>query len=204
MKHFFAISLAMTVSLCSATFAQENAVQPIPPANDEAQYVEPQIQDSSLAANESNKQEFKNRHSLGIEYGFLTVSDFIGALSTALTSLFSLGNDEDPTLIVGAFSINYGYKVNDMFETGLVANFAMPTQDLFFLTFMPRAKINFNNNGFVNPYMELDAGVMAAIGKGVVPMGHLTLLGLEIGWVHFQLLGWGQRGLFNIGFNIPF
>lgn len=203
MKHFFAISLAMTVSLCSATFAQENAVQPIPPANDEAQYVEPQIQDSSLAANESNKQELKNRHTLGIEYGFLTVSDFIGALSTTLTSLFSLGNDEDPTLIVGAFSINYGYKVSNMFETGLVANFAMPTQNLCFLTFMPRAKLNFNNGGFVNPYMELDAGVMTAIGKGAIPMGHLTLFGLEIWHFHIQLLGWGQRGIVNAGVDIP-
>lgn len=203
MKHFFAISLAMIVSLCSATFAQENAVQPIPPANDEAQYVEPQIQDSSLAATKSNKPELKNRHTLGLEYGFLTVSDFIGAIGSAMNSIFSLGEDEDPTKIIGAFSINYGYKVSNMFETGLVANFAMPTQNLCFLTFMPRAKLNFNNGGFVNPYMELDAGVMTAIGKGAIPMGHLTLFGLEIWHFHIQLLGWGQRGIINAGVDIP-
>lgn len=199
MKHFFAISLAMIVSLCSATFAQENGAQPVPPANDEAQYVEPQIQDSSLAATKSNKPELKNRHTLGLEYGFLTVSDFIGAFA----SFFSEeGKDEFP-FIFGAFSINYGYKVSNMFETGLVANFAMPTQNLCFLTFMPRAKLNFNNGGFVNPYMELDAGVMTAIGKGAIPMGHLTLFGLEIWHFHIQLLGWGQRGIVNAGVDIP-
>lgn len=200
MNHFFSILLAVFVILCSAAYSQENSSHLIPPAEDETQYIEPQIQDSSLAANGSTKSEIKDRHTLGFEYGILTISDFFGAFA----SIFSEeGKDEFP-FIFGAFSINYGYKVNDMFETGLVANIAVPTQDLFFLTFMPRAKLNSNNGGFVNPYMELDAGVMIAIDKGVIPMGHLTLLGLEIGWVHFQLLGWGQRGLLNVGVDIPF
>lgn len=174
-NRFFSIILAAFVILCSAAYSQENSSRFIPPAEDEAQYIEPQIQDSSLAANENYKPEIKNRHTLGFEYGILTISDFIGALSSALSSIFS----------------------------DLVANIAVPTQDLFFLTFMPRAKLNFNYGGFINPYMELDAGVMIAIDKGVVPMIHLALLGLEIWRVHFQLLGIGQRGILNVGFNIP-
>lgn len=63
---------------------------------------------------------------------------------------------------------------------------------------MPRAKLNFNNDKFFNPYMELDAGVTAS--KSVTfPMGNVALLGFEIGHFYLQLLGWGQRGFLYAG-----
>lgn len=150
----------------------------------------------------NNETEFK-RHSISVGYGILTISDFVGIVGSAIISIFG---EEDSFGILGAVSIDYGYKVNEIFETGLVFNYSMPIKDESLYTIMPRAKLNFNVNGFVNPFMELDAGV-AFNGNGAAPMFHATLLGLELGKtlpLTLNLLSFGQRGIFYASLGCKF
>ena len=149
-----------------------------------------------------NEPEFK-RHSLSVGYGILTISDYAGLIGSAIISIFS---EEDAFGTLGALSVDYGYKVNEIFETGLVFNYSMPIKNVSLYTIMPRAKLNFNVTGFVNPFMELDAGV-AFYGNGAAPMFHATLLGLELGRdtpIMLNLLSFGQRGIFYASFGFKF
>lgn len=149
----------------------------------------------------SNKSSFK-RHTISVGYGILTLSDFVGLIGSAIISIF--GEDESFGTL-GAVSVDYGYKVNEVFETGLVFNYAMPLKNEQLYTIMPRAKLNFNATGFFNPFMELDGGV-AFNENGAAPIFHATLLGLEMGRdtpIILNLLSFGQRGIFyaSLGFK---
>ena len=70
--------------------------------------------------------------------------------------------------------------------------------------------INGNLGGTINPFFELDMGVTYSSYSGYfLPMGHVTLLGLEIGYpvsLRFQIpfMLWGQRGLTYIGLGYRF
>jgi hypothetical protein len=73
---------------------------------------------------------------------------------------------------------------------------------------MAKLKINGNLGGFVNPFFELDAGI-SIMSDRVIPMGHISLLGFEIGYpvsVRFQVpfLLWGAKGITNIGIGYRF
>lgn len=165
--------LSLAFALISTTYAQDVS---------NAEGIAPQT-----------NQQIKSPHNLSIDYGIITVSD----LAFAISQLFSF-DKEKKDFLFGSLSINYGYQVNDFFETGIVANIAAPNYDLFLFTLMPRAKINFNSDGFVNPFIELDLGASMNL-NGICPMFHLTLFGLEIGHFYMQLLGWGQRGAIYFG-----
>lgn len=145
----------------------------------------------------------QKKHNISVEYGFLNFTDFIWALGTGIGSAISHEEPED-AFFYGDISINYGYEVSKMFETGVIVNFAMPDNDIAFFTLMPRAKLNFNVDGYVNPYMELDAGIIVATTGGAMPMLHSTVFGLEIGSFYIQIAGWGQRGLWYAGFKHKF
>ena len=81
----------------------------------------------------SNEDSFK-RHTISVGYGILTLSDFVGLIGSAIISIFG---EDDSFGTLGAISVDYGYKVNEMFETGLVFNFAMPLKDEYLYTIMP-------------------------------------------------------------------
>ncbi len=150
----------------------------------------------------SNEDSFK-RHTISVGYGVLTLSDFVGLIGSAIISIFG---EDDSFGTLGAISVDYGYKVNEMFETGLVFNFAMPLKDEYLYTIMPRAKLNFNARGFFNPFMELDGGI-AFNGNGAAPIFHATLLGLEMGKdtpIRVNLLSFGQRGIFYASLGYKF
>lgn len=151
-----------------------------------------------LSASLANATE----HNISAEYGILTLTDFAAALGSAIADIGSK-DDNSSNLILGAISINYGYEISDLLETGLILNFAMPLDNKFLLTFMPRLKLNLNSGEFVNPYMELDGGATTDFDEAC-SMIHFTFLGLEIGPVYFQILGFGQRGLFYVGFKHSF
>lgn len=151
----------------------------------------------TVFAQETDETESKSKHNISVEYGIYNVTDFGQFIGSAIAGF-------DDHFIYGDISINYGYEVNRMFETGLVANFAVPNDDYIFFTFMPRAKLNFNSDGFINPYVELDAGLTTTNKGGAMFIFHGTLFGLEIGHFYFQILGWGQRGLFYAGYKYQF
>ena len=106
--------------------------------------------------------------------------------------------------IPGAFSFDYGYKFNDVVESGIVFNYAHPVEYFSVFTFMPKLKLNFNNDGFLNPFLELDAGVSFFANKKT-PIFHITFIGLEIGRdfpIILHLLSFGQRGVVSAGFGV--
>ena len=105
----------------------------------------------------------------------------------------------------GAVSIDYGYAF-DYIETGIILNLFI--YDPPITTVMAKLKINGNLGGFVNPFFELDAGI-SIMSDRVIPMGHISLLGFEIGYpvsVRFQVpfLLWGAKGITNIGIGYRF
>lgn len=157
----------------------------------------------SPAPVEKNEEKPFKRHTLSVGYGIFTTMDFIGMIGAAITSIFT---DDDPFGTLGALSIDYGYKVGEVFETGLVFNYAKPIKNTPFYTIMPRAKLNFNSSGFFNPFMELDIGVTFN-GNGAIPMFHTTLLGLEMGRTFpltINILSFGQRGIFFASLGCKF
>ena len=141
-------------------------------------------------------------HSIGIEYNFLTLSDF----GVALNHLFDDKCEEIFNCSYGAVSLNYGYLFYNI-ETGIVANISISENPLF--SFMGKLKVNGRDPGsFVNPFFEIDLGV-AFTGNSFSPIGHISLIGFEIGYpvtFRFQLpfLLWGQRGLTYIGVAYKF
>ncbi len=154
----------------------------------------------------SKKNIFK-QHSISITYGIITITDFATASASVATSIFSLGSSELSESMFGAFSIDYGYKFNESVETGLVFNYAHPWENTSFYTFMPKFKLNLNYSGFVNPFIELDVGILTDFDTGIAPMFHITFLGLEIGRtipIILNLLSFGQRGIISAGFGVRF
>lgn len=154
---------------------------------------------STFAATPEKKE---SHHNISLEYGVLTVMDYAAIFAIAFTSI-APDDDDSSDLMLGAISLNYGYEFTKFLETGLILNFAMPLEDAFYLTFMPRIKFNMNSNGFVNPYIEFDAGATTDF-DDIIPMFHITLIGLEIGPVYFQILGFGQRGTLYAGGRYEF
>ena len=136
-------------------------------------------------------------HSIGIEYNFLTLSDF----GIALSHLFDDKCEEIFECSYGAISLDYGYLFYNI-ETGIIANISISENPLF--SFMGKIKINGSDPGsFVNPFFEIDLGVVFTE-KNVSPIGHISLIGFEIGYpvsfrFQFPFLLWGQRGLTYIG-----
>ena len=139
------------------------------------------------------------RHSLSFEYNWLTMTDFV----VVVASVF--GDAPSPN---GAISVDYGYAFAEHWEMGLIFNYALLDRPI--VTVMPKIKLNTNLGGTINPFMELDMGVTYSnYTNRILPMGHVTLLGLEIGYpvaLRFQIpfLLWGQRGVSYIGFTIRF
>ena len=145
-------------------------------------------------------------HSISFTYGIITMTDFAAAYASVATAIYSLGTAELEESMFGAFSIDYGYKFNEVVETGLVFNYAHPFVNGSFYTIMPKFKLNLNYEGFVNPFIEFDAGItITNMASGVSPMFHVTFLGLEIGKtipVILHLLSFGQRGVVSAGFGV--
>ncbi len=139
-------------------------------------------------------------HSVSVSYGILTISDLASAMNWFFSSFY--GGDPDPICMFGSVSIDYGYRLGKMLETGLMFNFAMPYKDARLYTVMPRFKLNFRGKkGFINPFMEIDAGVMFN-SRGAIPMLHWTIFGVELGEdypVTLGILGEGQRGAVYLG-----
>jgi hypothetical protein len=148
------------------------------------------------------KDPFRH-HSFGIEYNFITLSDF----GTSLAHLFDDQCDKLFECSYGAISVDYGYMFYNNIEVGIIANSALAEFPL--ISLMGKLKINGRSpEAFVNPFFEIDFG-MAFMRKKFFPMGHITLLGLEIGYpvsVRFQIpfLLWGQRGLTYLGVGYRF
>ncbi len=187
------ISIFLILLFTSISFARE-------PENN----TEHPSKDSTVdtTSNPNEKNTFK-RHTISVGYGILTASDIIGMIGAAIVSMFS---EEDNFGTLGALSIDYGYKVGEVFETGLVFNYAEPIKNTPLYTIMPRAKFNFNSTGFFNPFMELDLG--ASFSKnGAIPMFHTTLLGLEMGRtipLTINILSFGQRGMLYTSLGVKF
>ena len=155
----------------------------------------------SFAQNDSTIVEPKKAgpHSISIEYGIGTLTDLAWAFAVSFLDAFSPDEEEPEMFMMGAVSVNYGYQINELFETGLSFNFAMPEANLPFFSLMPRLKLNFNKDGWINPYTEADFGI-ATLDLDFAPIFHFTLLGFEL-WqrCYLQLLGIGQRGMFYTG-----
>lgn len=151
-------------------------------------------------ASQQDTSVVENPHSISVSYGVLTISDLTGAFAWFIGSFY--GGDPDPMYMIGSVSVDYGYRLGKMLETGLVFNFAMPYRDVRLYTIMPRFKLNFRGKkGFINPFMEIDGGVMFN-SRGAVPMFHFTLFGVELGEdypVTLGILGEGQRGAVYLG-----
>ena len=168
-----------------------------------------EIQTAKTDVNEAKKSEKKNtfkQHSISVTYGIIAITDFAAAGASAVVSMFTLGNGDLSNSIPGAFSIDYGYKFNEVVESGLVFNYAHAIEDWSVYTIMPKIKLYLDYSGFVNPFVELDAGI-SIVDNGVIPMFHLTFLGLEIGKTFPLTLGlvsFGQRGVVYAGLGYRF
>lgn len=148
-----------------------------------------------------NKKSQIKHHSIGIEYDLLTLYDF----GAAISHLFDDKCEKLYSCSYGAISLDYGYTF-DHIETGIILNLFI--YDSPITTVMAKLKINGNLGGFVNPFFELDAGI-SIMSDRVIPMGHISLLGFEIGYpvsVRFQVpfLLWGAKGITNIGIGYRF
>lgn len=157
---------------------------------------------SATKADNNQKDDFRH-HSIGIEYNFLTLTDF----GTSLSHLFDDKCEDIFECSCGAISINYGYIFSNNIETGLVANISLTKNPLYSL--MGKLKFNGSEPGsFVNLFFEIDLGIITN-GDEIAPMGHISLFGFEIGHsvsLRFQIpfLLWGQRGLTYLGVGYRF
>ena len=150
-----------------------------------------------------NQKDYFRHHSIGIEYNFLTLTDF----GTSLGHLFDDKCEDIFECSYGAISINYGYIFSNNIETGLIANISLTKNPLYSL--MGKFKFNGSDPGsFVNLFFEIDLGIITN-GNEIAPMGHISLFGFEIGHpisLRFQIpfLLWGQRGLTYLGVGYRF
>lgn len=166
-------------------------------------------QDTTSATNADSNQKTDNQkdyfrhHSIGIEYNFLTLTDF----GTSLGHLFDDKCEDIFECSYGAISINYGYIFSNNIETGLIANISLTKNPLYSL--MGKFKFNGSDPGsFVNLFFEIDLGIVTN-GNEIASMGHISLFGFEIGHpisLRFQIpfLLWGQRGLTYLGVSYRF
>ena len=197
MKKFYLLFILAVLLSTSNAFAWEMDNYTDLPA-DSAEIEKNKAQNIEQNRHREEKKAIK-RHSLGVEYNLLTLTDFV----VAVASVF--GDVPDP---LGAISVDYGYTFAELWETGFIFNYALLDKPI--VTVMPKIKLNTNLGGLINPFMELDLGVTySAYTNKVLPMGHITLLGLEIGYpvsLRFQIpfLLWGQRGVTYIGFSVRF
>ena len=163
--------------------------------------------DMSMVKTGEQKDTLKH-HSISVTYGILTLSDFAAMHISAFTELFSLGHEKLPVSMYGAYSINYGYKFNEVVETGLIFNYAHPFKKGSFYTIMPKIKLNCNYEGFVNPFVELNAGIIFSdFLPDIFPAFHITFIGIEIGRtfpITLGLLGFGQQGVAYAGLGYRF
>ena len=195
-KYYFFFFIVFFLSV-SNTFAWEMANYSDHPA-DSAE-IEKKKADNIEQNTNNEKNKALKRHSLSFEYDLITITDFV----IAFASIF-----DDDISSAGAISIDYGYTFAGCFETGLIFNYALANKPIY--TLMPKIKINGNLGGTVNPFFELDLGVTySSYSKYFLPMGHVTLLGLEIGYpvsLRFQIpfMLWGQRGFTYIGLGYRF
>ena len=144
----------------------------------------------------SNSAEKFRHHSLSVEYNHGTFLDY------------NVGMDNSSIKSHGAISVDYGYVPTELsgFETGLVLNYFLYKDPI--ITAMAKLKGNSDLGEQISCYIEFDMGVMYYDGK-ITPMGHITLLGIELGYptsLRFQIpyLLWGQRGLAYIGMGYRF
>lgn len=161
--------------------------------------------DVNVAKISEKKSTFK-QYSISVTYGIIAITDFAAAGASAAVGIFTLGNGDLSNSIPGAFSLDYGYKFNEVFESGFVFNYAHAIEDWSVYTIMPKIKLNLNYSGFVNPFVELDAGI-SIMDNGAIPMFHITFLGLEIGKTFpltLGLLSFGQRGIVYAGLGYRF
>jgi len=159
--------------------------------------------DHTMAQTSAPKDTLKH-HSFSFTYGIIALTDFTAASASVGVAIFSFGTAELQKSIPGAFSFDYGYKFNDVVESGIVFNYAHPVEYFSVFTFMPKLKLNFNNDGFLNPFLELEAGVSFFANKKT-PIFHITFIGLEIGRdfpIILHLLSFGQRGVVSAGFGV--
>ena len=161
-----------------------------------------EVDNSMDLTNAKQQKEIKKKHhSISIEYDILTLYDF----GVALGHIFDDKCEKLYSCSYGAISIDYGYAF-DYIESGFVLNLFL--YDSPITTAMAKIKINGNLGGFINPFFEIDAGI-SFTSDNIIPMGHISVLGLEIGYpvsVRFQVpfLLWGVRGLTNIGIGYRF
>lgn len=168
--------------------------------------------DSSMATNKSIGQIQEHRHSISVGYSFLTIFDF----ATGIASIFDSSIES-----YGAVSIAYGYKTGSVFETGAIFNYELTNFDAQLFTVMGRAKFNLVNKKYVRYYVDFDFGFSLGVkfadeGSDYesssneyawIPMGHISLLGLEFGddiSFFIQTFGWGQLGLVYGGLKFAF
>ena len=199
----FALSLASQANAWDMDMYVENAKASEETDSTKATAQFPQATHGTTATHSTTatrtNDEFK-RHSISVGYGILTISDFVGAIAVSIVEIIDglAGNDDgDDFGWLGTFMVDYGYRLDDHFELGGVFGYSQPVKNTPMFTLMPKGKLNFNNGGFVNPFMELDAGVIFN-GNGAAPIFHATLLGLEIGRrfpLTLGLLAFGQRGM---------
>ena len=101
--------------------------------------------------------------------------------------------------------MDYGYRISEIVEVGAIFNYAQPIKNESMYTIMLKSRLNFNSDGFVNPFMELDAGIIFNE-NAIAPIFHTTFLGLELGRtfpVTLGLLAFGQRGMWyaSVGYK---
>lgn len=169
---------------------------------------ETQTAKKDLSMQTGFQEDKVKHHSISFTYGILTLSDFAAMHISAFTELFSLGHEKLPVSMYGAYSINYGYKFNEVVETGLIFNYAHPFKKGSFYTIMPKIKLNCNYEGFVNPFVELNAGIIFSdFLPDIFPAFHITFIGIEIGRtfpITLGLLGFGQQGVAYAGLGYRF
>ena len=169
---------------------------------------ETQTAKTDLSMRTGVQEDKLKHHSISVTYGILTLSDFAAMHISAFTELFSLGHEELPVSMYGAFSINYGYKFNEVVETGIIFNYAHPFEKGSFYTIMPKLKLNCNYDGFVNPFVELNAGIIFSdFLPDIFPAFHITFIGIEIGRtfpITLGILGFGQQGVAYAGLGYRF
>lgn len=163
---------------------------------------------TDLSMRTSVQKDTLKHHSVSVTYGILTLSDFAAMHISAFTSLFSLGHEKLPVSMYGAFSINYGYKFNEVVETGIIFNYAHPFEKGSFYAIMPKIKLNCNYEGFINPFVELNAGIIFSdFLPDIFPAFHITFIGIEIGRtlpITLGILGFGQQGIAYAGLGYRF
>lgn len=171
---------------------------------------------AAVAAHAQN-DELKNE--IGAFYGFGSVSNIVSAVGTAFNF-----DSSDQTGFWGPVGLEYYYRVTPVVALGASASIAGCTwsknSDFTskYITVMPSAKFNWLRKEYFGMYSSLSAGVMFIHSNGKDSngstknenetkfMGHVSVLGLEFGSAFrgFAELGFGERGVLNVGVRYKF